>query len=185
MAGKIQFKPKIDKIIETILYLSHKGIRLDQYKIVKLIYLADKEHLNRYGRPITFDRIVAMENGPVASKAYDILKGRPVAGVDPATLPFTLRKIDPLIFVEDPMREVNKHIFSKSDLRVLDEVCEQYGDADFLTLYNLTHTHFAYRKAWEARGRKRSTDMFFEDLIEERKEKENVVEDLALIAPHI
>lgn len=38
-------------------------------------------------------------------------------------------------------------LFSKSDLRVLDEVVAKYGDKKFYDLYQITHRHFAY--TWE------------------------------------
>ena len=127
MVGRIHFKPKKDKIVETILYLAHKGLDLSQYKLVKLFYLADREHLRRFGRPITFDYYVAMEHGPVASIAYDIAKGNIVRGVDPDTLPFTIRRLDRFRFVENPKREINRSLFSKSDLMILDEIVKKYA----------------------------------------------------------
>src|SRR5271155_2168922 len=46
------FKPDRERILEAIIYLINKGKNLSQYDIVKTIFLADKAHLNRYGRPI-------------------------------------------------------------------------------------------------------------------------------------
>jgi hypothetical protein len=37
------------------LYLASKRPGVDKYQAVKFFYLADREHLNRFGRPITFD----------------------------------------------------------------------------------------------------------------------------------
>jgi len=39
---------------------------LTKLKAVTLMYLSDQYHLFRYGRPITGDRYVAMDMGPVS-----------------------------------------------------------------------------------------------------------------------
>ena len=71
-------RPKPDKIIAAVAYLiqaaSEQGLKITQYDIVKSLFLADKAHLNQYGRPITFDNYNAMENGPVPSTSYNFLK---------------------------------------------------------------------------------------------------------------
>lgn len=184
-SGRIRFKPKVGKIVETILYLAHKGLDLDQYKAVKLIYLADREHLNRFGRPITFDTMVAMEFGPVASVTYNILKGGKVAGLDRTALPFSLKAIGQMIYVEQPTRAVNRRLFSKSDLMVIDGVVAAHGAAAFRELYELTHAYFDYTQAWARRGGGKAAAIFFEDMIDESEAKEDIVEDLAFAGPRM
>jgi Protein of unknown function (DUF4065) len=39
------------------------------------IFIADRDHLRRFGRPVTGDAYIAMDNGPVLSRIYDIIKG--------------------------------------------------------------------------------------------------------------
>ena len=186
MTSSINFKPKIEKIVETILYLSHKISTLDTYRVVKLIYLADREHLNRYGRPITFDEMVAMEYGPVPSNAYNILKGSSVVnGQKMEKLPFSLETIETLTYISNPSRAINRKLFSKSDLNVIDEIVEQYGNMDFRKLYHETHQHVAYRNAWASRGSSKSHTMLFEDMIDENASKQDIVSDLTAISLHI
>lgn len=61
------------KVIQSVCYLlGHIG-KADKLKLVKLLYLADKCHLIRYGRTITGDEYWAMDYGPVGSTAKDIL----------------------------------------------------------------------------------------------------------------
>lgn len=181
VTARIQFKFKADKLVETMLYLARTGMELDQYKVVKLIYLADREHFRRFRRPISFDRFVAMEYGPVASNALRVMKGENVAGIDRAALPFEIKKFDKLYFLNHPKREIKREVFSKSDLKVLDEVVAQYGNCSFKQLYNLTHGHFAYDRAWQNRH-SNAEPMRFEDFLDESAEKEEIVEDLEFIA---
>ncbi len=46
----------------------------DLYSIMKMLYLADKEHLGLFGRTITGDKYVAMQKGPVPDRAYEMCK---------------------------------------------------------------------------------------------------------------
>jgi len=176
--ARVKFTPKPDKIVDSILYLALKDIEIDQYKAVKLLYLADREHLRRFGRPITFDKYVAMEFGPVASCAFDILKGKERMGVKPSDLPFELRKLDKITLVKNPKRDIDRSIFSKSDLMILDQIAEEYGSKSFGELYELTHSHFAYDRAWKHRKSK-ADEMRFEDFLAEDASKEDRVSDLA------
>ena len=52
-------------------------------KLIKLLYLADREALLRWGRPITFDAYVSMDRGPVLSSVLDLING----GTAPGHLP--------------------------------------------------------------------------------------------------
>ncbi len=54
------------------------GKRMSYMRLLKLLYLADREMLRETGRPITFDVAVAMDNGPVLSETYNVIKGEHV-----------------------------------------------------------------------------------------------------------
>jgi hypothetical protein len=43
--------------------LQNRGGRMKFLKLIKLLYLADREALSRSGRPITTDSYVSMDNG--------------------------------------------------------------------------------------------------------------------------
>src|SRR6266446_7375344 len=77
-ARVIAMHPNQGRIVEAILFIfaeaCERKIAVTQYDIVKSLFLADRAHLNKYGRPITFDNYVAMEHGPVPSTAYNFLK---------------------------------------------------------------------------------------------------------------
>ena len=182
---EIKFKPKINKIIEVILYLAGKGIELSRYKLVKLVYLADYEHLNRYGRPITYDTITAMENGPVPSTLYSILKKDRRYGIDYDALLFDFVARGDRHYIENPERDINQKLFSKTDILILDEIAQKYGDKTFRDLYDLTHEHKGYKRAWKNKGERKSEPIKVEDLIEEREDKADLIEYLNLTCQHI
>ncbi|WP_255566960.1 MULTISPECIES: Panacea domain-containing protein [unclassified Photorhabdus] len=63
-----------EKAIESILYVASTAPISDIYHVGKILYFADRLHLERYGRLITGDNHLAMKDGPVAENAYDIIK---------------------------------------------------------------------------------------------------------------
>jgi hypothetical protein len=73
----LTFRPKLEKIVELLLYLAHKRAGADKYQAVKFFYLADREHFKPHGRPLTFDNYYALSYGPVASNALDLLHKKP------------------------------------------------------------------------------------------------------------
>jgi uncharacterized phage-associated protein len=188
----LDFRPKIDKIVELLLYLAHVRPNADKYQAVKFFYLADREHLNRYGRPITHEAYFALPYGPVASKAMDLLEEdhwtMTEAGIE--TLPFEIERTKqddkPITYIRAPKREVNRALFSKSDLKVFDDIIEKYGKSSFEELFEITHDHYAYKKAWKNRrpGSKRS-QMFYEDMIEDRSLRESVIENIGPFAANM
>ena len=185
----LNFQPKLDKIVELLLYLAHSRPNADKYQAVKFFYLADKEHLNRYGRPITHEQYFALKYGPVASKAMDLIEEDKwvmrEARID--ALPFEIEIKDvngrPVKVVGAPLRDVNFDLFSKSDIRVFDEIIKEFGDKTFDELYRITHDHDAYIRAWKARekGSQRSP-MAYEDMIESEEKRAEIVEDIAPVA---
>ncbi|MBZ5618758.1 MAG: SocA family protein [Acidobacteriia bacterium] len=57
--------------------LTLRGGTMSYVKLIKLLYLADRDALIRWGRPITTDRYVSMDNGPVVSRIYDLIRNEP------------------------------------------------------------------------------------------------------------
>jgi uncharacterized phage-associated protein len=57
-----------------------RGGKMSYMKLIKLLYLADREALLRWGRPITTDRYVSMDHGPVVSNVYEMIRAEPQPG---------------------------------------------------------------------------------------------------------
>ena len=56
-------------------FLSKFNNRISKLKLMKLMYIADRESFRICGEPITYDAYCSMPHGPVLSKTYDIMKG--------------------------------------------------------------------------------------------------------------
>ena len=188
MNKSLRFNPKYQKIIDALLYIAIKRPGTDHYAASKYIYMADERHFNMYGRPITFDSHAAMPWGPVALKAYELLKQEaPVMRAAQITeLPFETSRVEQIIYLGRPKREVDISLFSETDIEVIDSILEDYGHLDMPSLHDLTKEHPAYKQAWEHRasGSKQAL-MLYEDLLVTAKDKCDLIEDLAPIAHRI
>lgn len=49
--------------------------QMEVLKLIKLLYLADRESVDRYGEPISFDKMVRMVHGPVLSRTLNLING--------------------------------------------------------------------------------------------------------------
>src|SRR3990172_8253669 len=70
---KIQYQFNVDKAIATMVIFLRRLGSLDKLKLVKLLYLADRDCFLKHGHPITGDTPVAMDHGPVPSACLDVL----------------------------------------------------------------------------------------------------------------
>jgi uncharacterized phage-associated protein len=51
--------------------------RMNYMKLIKLLYIADREALLRWGRPITTDTYFSLKHGPVLSRVHDLITEGP------------------------------------------------------------------------------------------------------------
>jgi uncharacterized phage-associated protein len=54
--------------------LQLRGGTMSYLKLIKLLYLVDREALLRWGRPVTTGRYISMAHGPVVSQIYDLIR---------------------------------------------------------------------------------------------------------------
>lgn len=137
------------KTLEVILFVSEK--EHDLRRIMKYLYFADKLHLELYGRFITGDYYVKMDQGPVPSGAYDIAKA---ARGD--LIPFDERIIhlspkDSIIFRNRVTiigkRSPDLKYLSESDIQCLDQTIETLRHYTDNELIDLGHDEIAWQDA--------------------------------------
>jgi len=148
-----------NKTINAVLYISKNLKRSDLHKIFKVLYFADREHLAEYGRPITGDNYIAMSDGPVPSKLYDILKS--IRGdsyfIDEkfsSLISFTSRDII------EATKEPNLKKLSRTDLDHINKSLSLYGDLSWDEVKEKSHDY-----AW--RSTASNNRISFENIIRE------------------
>ena len=146
------------KAINAVLYIVEKLVRKDFHKIFKILYFADREHLITYGRTITGDEYIAMNDGPVPSNLYDIFKA--VRGnsfyKDDGTFSQYFYVTDWDII--NSKKNADTTELSKTDMKLLDECIAKYGDMSWDEVREKSHDY-----AW--RNTTANRPIRFEDIV--------------------
>ncbi|TQL14929.1 uncharacterized protein DUF4065 [Zymomonas mobilis] len=184
--------PDRKKILEVILFLleegERRGLMLTQYDIVKSVFLADKKHLDEFGRPITFDNYTAMKHGPVPSFTYDLLK--PTApkslwqffGLDEPPWIRKERAGTTAAEYSCPERHANLRKLSATDIDALCSALTVVKSLRFGDLREYTHSNRAYIAAWRDDDAVRAFDMDYR-LIPDVDDLD-LIDDLAYASHH-
>ena len=154
MKMPISFNFDFDKFLNLVVYLASKVDNFDVLKAMKLIYLIDRHHLVREGRPITGDLYYRLDLGPVPSISYDLIKQMDFD--NPATdqgLPDTTKLLESLDIdrsLKYPIYrnkiDADLEYFSEIELTSIKSIISKFGQFDSISLMNLTHKHAAHIK---------------------------------------
>ncbi len=160
--NKITFTFNKQKTIEAVLYFTNARTDLSVMHLLKFLFYADMYHLNKYARPVIGDLYYAMENGPVASNAYNMLKK---SSEDYELKPIPCTKIK----IVRAKRKTNLDYFSDTDIEAFNHVLETYKDYSAEQMSNETYKTYAWRHAW---GKKsffqKHSEMIYEDFLENK-----------------
>ena len=124
-------------------FAKKEGEVIPVLKLTKLLYLADRESLARYGAPITYDRPVSMDHGPVLTRALNLIDGN-VNGAAAAQWDEWMgprRGYDVRVKRQFSREDLDE--LSDADLEVLETVWHQFGHMDKWTLRDWTHKNCA------------------------------------------
>jgi uncharacterized phage-associated protein len=122
-------------------FFLHKGNgKLDILKLMKLMYLAERESFAKFGEPMIGDWLCSMEHGPVLSRTLNHMNGTAVETDgnwdswvgDKENHKFALRKS-----VNDPRKDLGS--LSDAELAILTELWGKYGHLTGYELRDLTH----------------------------------------------
>jgi hypothetical protein len=112
--------------------------RLQYLALIKLLYMLDREALNRWGLPVTTDRYVSMKMGPVTSRIYDLVKvkGEPI--YPSYWSQYITRDGYDAVLLSDP----GKSEMSPAEEDLAREIFANTRGKDGFTLADETHKHF-------------------------------------------
>lgn len=160
------------------------GGSLPVIKLVKLLYLAERLSLQRYGEPITGDRLVSMPNGPVLSMTYDHINGALPSAIEGGWDTWIAGRADYVVALKDEslIRSPEQDLLrlSDSDLEVLGEIWTQFGHWDRWELVRYTHSDAC--PEWEdpdGSSKPITYDSLFEKLGYSQEQSSALVERLA------
>jgi uncharacterized phage-associated protein len=138
-----------EKAIQAILYIANRlGRKADIYKVLKVIYFADREHLAEWGRLMFGESYLALNYGPVPGESYNIIRfvrdGVPCCSeYAPARDAF---RIDGNLII--PFLEAESDLLSPSERECLDRQIKACRNLTFNQLKERSHD-LAYERADE------------------------------------
>jgi Protein of unknown function (DUF4065) len=183
----LSFKFDFEATKAALLYLASKNLPdFDKYRAVKLLFLADREHLLRFGRPITGDDYSALKYGPTPNRVLNFLDDlERVAnrGDDPGSdevselarcLSVTEKRYPTYHAKEKP----DLDYLSKTDLIALDSAVAEYGQKDFEELKTFTHGLKAYSEAWRPNELREKFPMPYESFFADLPARQEFLKEL-------
>ena len=149
-----------EKIIQSLCYVLQRVKKANKLKLIKLLYLADKYHILRYGRTVTGDEYWAMDYGPVGSTTKDIL------GLDKDMLSQEYKPASRLLkkagrhdfTVGGTCTDDDLELLSDTDREAIDFVTKQFGCLSSAQLIEYTHKYpewDQYKEIFASRTAKR------------------------------
>lgn len=133
---------KATQVAGMLLKLRQQDGRMSYMKLIKLMYLIDREALVRWGWSMIGDSYVSMENGQVLSTTYDLIKhhylGRPY-----------WRAFISERFGDSEVRlvkEPESDELSRADKALIEEIFKEFGHRDRWALAEYTHKLPEYKQ---------------------------------------
>lgn len=139
----IEFPFNFDRAVGAMTYLVASLSRVDKVKLMKLLYIADRDHFLRFGRPITGSRQVAMDRGPVPAMCLDVLDGQWWA--DPDAVFKSVRLENYTVSLSDPAAAA---VLDDDERLILDGVVRQFGGTPTADLVDQTHAFPEFAAAY-------------------------------------
>jgi len=144
----IRFNFDESKVVETLVYIASAWPKITPFYLSKVLFIADRDHLRQFGRPVTGDAYIAMDNGPVPSRVYDIINGALDFFGDPAAIEAALMVNQGAKYHEiSAKRKTNTDLLSETDVAALDSAIKFCQGKSFSHLSSLTHQEPAWLHA--------------------------------------
>lgn len=134
---------------------------MTRLRLMKLLYMANRRMLERYGRPILHGRAVAMKHGPVPSDVYALVSG---SHADEPTWGKYIRSIGPrnIKLVHD----VGPLNLSQAEIDILNEVTDEMAPYSDWDVAEFTHEYREWQKNYPVPTENTSHPIPLEDILE-------------------
>jgi len=119
-------------------FLMRRGGKMAHLKLMKLLYLADRESMRLFAWPISGDRMVAMPHGPVLSMILDYMDGN-IESLKGGWASLISAKENNEVSLRSEVSLADFDELSESDIEVLDSVWQRFGKWSRWRLRDYTH----------------------------------------------
>lgn len=163
------------KAVEALAYIASRQAGLAPIFVCKILFFAEKWHLNKFGRPIIADTYIAMPRGPVPSTVKNYIDQNFGWVEEPESLSeaVAIDKAKGWPRLMPGMRPPNMSLFSPSDIECLDAAIEFCRNKRADELSQITH----FEKAWREADANRPMD--YEKFIDDDNKHRDQILELA------
>lgn len=168
-------------------FLQQEGGRMPHLKLIKLMYLADREAMSECGFSITGDQVVAMPHGPVLSMTLNFINGDIESGEDGWEAWINDRENHDVAARDRPHGQEALDELSASDLDILKKLWKRFGKMTKWEIRDYTHKHcpewedpqgssypITYQRIFEALGRSKEEAAALSERIKEQQQIDRV-----------
>jgi len=149
-------------------FIKKHGGTLNYTKLIKLLYLTDREALSRWERSLTGDSYVSMPNGPVLSQTYDLINYPIFLGSESYWHKFISKSAYDVSLKTEP----DNNELSTREIDLITGVYEKYKDKTWGQMIDICHDCC---HEWEHPG-DTSIPIRIEDILKELKKTEKEIE---------
>ncbi len=158
----LKFRISEEKAIESVVWIANEWENITPFYLSKVLFFAEKDHLNRYGRPIIADTYIAMPYGPVPSTVRDYIEGNYLFSDLSDDIATSIEVNKKTRYPEIRAKRAPRlDVFSDSDIGCLRASLDKCKNIGFATLSGWTHLE----KAWLSAPSNGPMD--YEDFIDE------------------
>jgi uncharacterized phage-associated protein len=162
---------------------------IEKLKLIKLIYLSEREYLKQYHLPMLFDELYSLPHGPICSATLNGIDGKLCDGDETLWGEFIARNGNVVVAMKKFALESFDAI-SKREIKILKFAWHRFGDMTASQLRNYSHENcpeyteiekgripISYREVMEALGVGKAEADAIDDNIRDIRRKESVFSD--------
>lgn len=127
--------------------LERHGRRMKYLKLIKLLYIIDRESLRQYGYPLTGDEYYSLPHGPIVSEIQDLITDDPEFVRSDHWKSYIKTESNDVILEKQP----STNLISSAATKIIEEVDDEYGGYDRWELSRITEGFPEYEDPGKSR----------------------------------
>lgn len=163
---------KATQIVSFFINLNN-GI-LNYTKVIKLVYIADRQSFAKNKLPISFDKYVNMDNGPVVSNIYDLVRG---TTKNEYWSEYIMKERYDLKL----LKKAESNLLSDDEIKILTNVFNEFRTYEYYDLISYMHKQFKEWEDPEGSSNPIELNKLLEKIGKKKEEIKEIQEDLSYL----
>lgn len=156
--------------------LRRDSTQVSRLRLLKLLYIADRKAIQKFGRPILGSRMVAMKHGPLHSEILDLINGQHIR--EPEWAQYFVNIGRNIELREQPGTDR----LSRCEVELINEVVELHQPDDDFQIADITHSFKEWEDNYPDPTANTSNPIPFEHVIDavgRSEDKDEILSDIA------